>query len=89
MTATAVSVKLTDDERKRLSAVAKKTKRSAHYLMREAVLSHLENVESRLSFLAEAEEAWRRYKETGIAYSIDEVEAWFLSDRSKTAPWQK
>jgi predicted transcriptional regulator len=86
---TAVSIKLSDEERERLARIAKVTKRSAHFVMREAVLQHLAAVEERLSFVQDAEDAWQEYKETGVAYSLDEVKAWFASDRSKPAPWQK
>lgn len=89
MATTAVSVKLSDEDRARLARVAKATKRSAHYLMREAVQSYLARQEQRLSFLQEAEDAWQEYQETGIAYSLEDVEAWFSSDRSEPAPWRK
>ena len=89
MAATAVSVKLTDDEKARLAKLAKATKRSAHFHMREAVQTYLDEAEWRLDFLREAEEAWEDYKRTGVGYSLEEVESWFKSDRSKAAPWQK
>lgn len=89
MATTAVSLKLSDEDRARLARVAKATKRSAHYLMREAVQSYLARQEQRLDFLREAQEAWNHYKETGLFYTLEEVEAWFKSDRTNSAPWQE
>jgi predicted transcriptional regulator len=86
---TAISVKISPQEKKRLAAVAKQSKRSAHFLMREAMLSFLDAEEQRISLIREADAAWKEYKETGVSYSIEDAEAWFASDRSKPAPWQK
>lgn len=79
MATTAVSVKLSDEDRARLARVAKATKRSAHYLMREAVQNYLTRQEQRLSFLQEAEDAWKHYKETGLYISAEAMEDWAKS----------
>ena len=76
MPATAVSVKLTDEEKSRLAAVAKRTKRSSHYVLRQALLSHLRAMENRLDFIAEAEESWRDYRKTGLYISAEAMEKW-------------
>jgi predicted transcriptional regulator len=54
-----VSVKLTPQEKKRLGALAKRTKRSAHYVMREALNAHMDRMQSRLDLIAEAETPWK------------------------------
>src|SRR5947207_3653117 len=74
-----VSLKLSDDERERLAALATSRKRSSHYLMREAVREYLTREEARQSFRDEAEEAWRDYKETGLHTTQAEMESWAAS----------
>lgn len=86
---TAVSLKLSEDERLRLGVIAKKQKRSAHYLMREAVVGFLEREEMRQSFHEEAEAAWKDYKETGRHLSLESIEAWAKSGRRELPPWEK
>lgn len=87
--ATAVSLKLSDDERNRLSVIAKKQKRSAHFLMREAVVGFLEREELRQSFHEEAEAAWKDYKETGLHLSLESIEKWIDSGMGELPPWEK
>lgn len=87
--ATAVSVKLSDEERARLAVVAKKTKRSAHFIMREALASHLTRMEARLSFVQEAEVALQEYKETGLFISGEAMEAWAQKGGGELPPLEK
>jgi predicted transcriptional regulator len=90
MSVTALSLKLSDDVKSRLDSVAKQTKRSAHYLMREAVAEYVERQEKRLAFIQEAEEALTDYHETGLFVSGEAMEKWaFSSDKSKMPPWEK
>lgn len=89
MSNTAVSVKLSTEEKSRLSSVAKRTKRSSHYIMREALMSHLTQLEKRLEFIAEAEESWREYKETGLYYSGEDMEKWAASGGKELPPARK
>ena len=86
MTNTAVSVKLSAEEKSRLSSIAKMTKRSSHYVMREALLSHMAQMEKRLEFLAEAEESWQDYKETGLYYSGEDMLKWAKSGGKEQPP---
>jgi predicted transcriptional regulator len=74
-----VSVKLADEERSRLLALATARKRSSHYLMREAVREYLTREEARQSFRDEADEAWRDYERTGLHVTLDEVDTWAQS----------
>ncbi len=90
MPVTALSVKLNDDVKSRLDSVAKQTKRSAHYLMREAVAEYVERQEKRLAFIHEAEDALTDYHETGLFVSGEAMEKWASSsDKSKMPPWEK
>jgi predicted transcriptional regulator len=87
--ATAVSVKLSDDERARLAIVAKKTKRSAHYIMREALSGHLAYLEWRLDFIKEAEDALDDYHATGLHLTLEDMETWAKSGMGELPPWRK
>jgi predicted transcriptional regulator len=85
----AVSVKLTAQEKDRLTLVARKTKRSAHFHMREAFLEYLERKEKRLAFVEEAETALKDYHETGLYISGDAMEKWARSGGGKLPPLEK
>ena len=61
-----VSLKLSDEERERLTTLATARKRSSHYLMREAVREYLTREELRQAFADEAEKAWLDYEQTGL-----------------------
>jgi predicted transcriptional regulator len=89
MATKAVSVKLSEEEHARIAVVAGKRDRSAHYLMREAVLEHLEREEQRISLAEEAETSWRDYKETGEFISLDRAVTWAKSGSSELPKWEK
>ena len=74
-----VSLKLSDDERDRLAALATARKRSSHYLMREAVREYLTREELRQDFADEAEKALADYEKTGLHVTLDELDAWVRS----------
>ena len=88
-----VSLKLSDDERDRLAALATARKRSSHYLMREAVREYLTREELRQDFADEAEKALADYEKTGLHVTHDELDAWARSlgtRRPKRFPkWHK
>jgi predicted transcriptional regulator len=89
MVATALSVKLTQVEKQRLAKMAKTTKRSSHYVVREALLNHIDKFEWEQSFHEEAEAAWRDYKETGLHLSLETMEKWAASGGGKLPPWER
>jgi predicted transcriptional regulator len=89
MANTAVSVKLSQEEKSRLSSIAERTKRSSHFIMREALMSHMTELEKRLEFIAEAEESWRDYKETGLYYSSEDMLKWASSGGKELPPPRK
>jgi predicted transcriptional regulator len=90
MPTTAVSVKLTDEQRSRLARVAKATRRSSHFHMKEAVDLYLEDIEWQLDFLKEAEVALKDYEETGYHVTHDEMMDWARSaDKSKPPQWHR
>lgn len=82
--ARAVSVKLDDDDRARLAALAARKKRSPHYLMREAVRAYLLREEERASFIQEAQDAWNDYQRNGRHVTLEDLEAW--AERLETNP---
>ena len=75
----AVSVKLDDDMRERIQSLADSKQRSSHWIMREAIRTYVEKEEARRSFIADAEESWRDYKETGLHLTGEEVSAWLAT----------
>lgn len=93
MAISALSVKLTEKDRERLASVAKQTKRSVHYLMREAVEKHLSNLEWQLEFTREADAALRDYKKSGLYISVDAMEKWAVEGGElppfEKEPWAK
>ena len=85
----AVAIKLDDDERARLAALAVVKKRTPHYLMREAIRAYLIREEERASFIQEAQDAWNNYQRTGKHVTLEDMEAWaerLESDPSEPLP---
>ncbi|MFD1254978.1 trifunctional transcriptional regulator/proline dehydrogenase/pyrroline-5-carboxylate dehydrogenase [Devosia equisanguinis] len=75
----AVSVKLDDDMRERIQALAESKQRSAHWIMREAIRGYVEREEARASFIADADAAMEHYRETGLHVTHAEVAHWLKS----------
>lgn len=72
----AVSVKLDDELKQRVQNLAESRRRSAHWIMREAIRDYVEREEARESFKQEALASWKAFQETGRHLSGDEVRAW-------------
>ena len=70
------SVKIDDDLKNRIRHLAEQRKRSAHWIMREAIREYVEREEARERFKMEARASWTAYQETGRHLSGDEVHAW-------------
>jgi predicted transcriptional regulator len=75
--AVTTSIKLDDDLRDRLRAVAKDRQLSVNRLMNGALRDFVERAELRAAFLREAEEAHRDYLETGLHVTQEEMDVWF------------
>jgi predicted transcriptional regulator len=84
-----MSVKISDGERKQLKALAQKTQRSAHFLMREALVQFIRREEARLEFVDEAQAAWVDYQSTGRHISLEALEKAARSPKSLRLLWQK
>jgi predicted transcriptional regulator len=72
----AASIKLSDDLKIRISKLAEQRKRSAHWIMREAIQQYVDREEARESFKQEAEASWAEYQATGLHLTGDEIRAW-------------
>lgn len=77
--ATPTSIKLDDDLKGRIQNLADTRRRSAHWLMREAIEQYVEREERRESFRKDTLKAWEDYQATGLHATADEVEKWLGS----------
>lgn len=75
----ATSVKLDDKLKSRVQDLADRRKRSAHWIMREAIRDYVEREEAREQFKQEALASWAAYKETGRHLSGGEVREWLAT----------
>jgi predicted transcriptional regulator len=72
----ATSVKLDHDLKSRVQKLAEQRRRSAHWIMREAIEQYVTREEARESFLREADASWAEFKETGRHLTLEETSAW-------------
>ena len=71
-----VTIKLDPSDRDRIASLATMKKRTAHYLMKEAILEYVQREEARQNFIKAAETSFEHYKETGLHITLDEFSAW-------------
>jgi len=82
MTATVVkpvSIKLDLETRARIDCLASARRRTAHWMMREAILQYVSREEKRESFRQDTLKAWEEFQQAGLHASSDDVEAWLSS----------
>ena len=72
----ATSVKLDDEMKDRVRALADTLDRSPHWVMRQAIREYVEREELRENFKQEAIEAWREYQENGLHITGEETREW-------------
>ncbi|GIL00932.1 MAG: CopG family transcriptional regulator [Alphaproteobacteria bacterium] len=72
----ATSIKIDDDLRRRIRNLAEAQRRSAHWIMREALRQYVEREEARESFRREALAAWVAFRENGRHLTDEEVRDW-------------
>lgn len=72
----ATSLKIDDQLKSRVQRLAGQRRRSAHWIMLEAIEQYVEREEARESFREEAEAAWHAWQETGRHLTGQEVRAW-------------
>jgi len=76
MSKTTLGVKLDEDIRERLKLLAAARRRSAHWLMKEAISQYLEREEEIERRNREADEAWQEYQSTGLHVSHEAMNGW-------------
>jgi len=70
------SLKLGAEIKARLLRLAEARRRSAHWLMREAIEQYVEREERRERLRQDALAAWTKYQATGQHVTGDEADAW-------------
>jgi predicted transcriptional regulator len=73
------SIKLDDDLASRIRRLAELRRRSAHWIMREAIRDYVAREEARESFRQEALASWSAFQDTGRHLTGEEVQAWLTS----------
>jgi predicted transcriptional regulator len=71
-----MGIKLDEETRERLKTLGSARKRSAHWLMREAIREYLDKEEEIERRNTEADEAWVEYRRTGQSVSNEVMTAW-------------
>lgn len=74
--AKSTSLKLEPEIRDRLRRLADSRRRTAHWLMREAIEQYVDREEKREAFKRDALAAWDEYQATGLHVTGEEAEAW-------------
>ena len=88
-TVNTMGVKLETEIRERLKSLAELKERSAHWMMKTAILEYLEREEKREKEKKEDRKRWARYEATGQSVSHKDVSSWLNSigtDREKSWP---
>jgi len=70
------SLKLNVELKERVQRLALARRRSAHWVMREAVEQYVGREEKREQLRAEALTAWNDYQATGLHVTAEEADAW-------------
>jgi predicted transcriptional regulator len=72
----ATSLKLDAELRERVQRLASARRRSAHWIMCEAVEQYVGREEEREQFRSAALAAWNEYQATGLHATAEEADAW-------------
>lgn len=75
----ATSIKIDDALKGRVQQLAAQRRRSAHWIMREAIQQYVEREEARESFKQEALASWAALQENGQHLTGEEVLSWLDS----------
>lgn len=85
----ATSLKIDESLKDRVQQLAQQRRRSAHWIMLEAIEQYVEREEARESFRQEALASWKAYQETGKHLTSQEVREWLTTwgtDKEKAIP---
>lgn len=77
--ATATSIKLDDELKGRVQRLAEVRRRSAHWIMREAIAQYVERGEQREALKQDTLKAWEEFQATGLHATAEEVDKWLAS----------
>ena len=72
----ATSLKLDPAIKERVQRLASARRRTAHWILREAVEQYVEREEKREQLRQDAHAAWAHYQTTGLHAAADEADAW-------------
>jgi predicted transcriptional regulator len=75
-TLSTTSLKLDSAMKERVHRLASARRRSAHWVMREAVQQYVEREEKRERLRQDALAAWADYQTTGLHVTAEEADAW-------------
>lgn len=76
-----VTVKLDEKDRGRLQALSTFSKRSSHFLMKEAIQAYLDKAEAERAVLDRVDAGINHYEATGLHITLDEMRTWAKSIR--------
>lgn len=85
----ATSIKLDGNLKKRIQHLAEARHRSAHWMMREAIAQYVNREEAREKFKQEALLSWKKFQETGLHLTHQEIDSWldaWGTDKEKEIP---
>lgn len=71
-----VAIKIDDNTKARVKRLADARHRTAHWLMREAIIQYVEREEKREVFRQDTLKAWEEYRTTGLHVTADEADTW-------------
>ena len=72
----ATTVKLGEELKSRVHALAEHQRRTAHWIMIEAISEYVEREEKRQAFHDSTQQAWDKYQASQLHLTQDEVESW-------------
>jgi predicted transcriptional regulator len=75
-TSSTTSLKLDHELKRRVQRLASARRRSAHWVLREAVEQYVGREEQREKLRQDALAAWSHYQTTGLHATADEADAW-------------
>jgi predicted transcriptional regulator len=67
------SLKLDPEMKLRIQRLAETQRRTAHWIMREAIDEYVSREEKRQDFLQDAQKAWEEYQRTGVRPNNDDA----------------
>jgi len=77
--ATVTSIKLDDALKGRVQHLAEARRRSAHWIMREAIAEYVDREEKREALRRDTLAAWDEFQATGLHATAAEVDQWLAS----------